>query len=47
MLRMIKLFAYEALVLHELATKRDEELKWIWRNKVQFDIYNSMPILNI
>ena len=33
-LRMIKLFGWESRVKDEIAQKREEELKYIWKRKV-------------
>ena len=33
-LRMIKLFGWEARVTRIIAEKREEELKWIWKKKL-------------
>ena len=39
-MRMIKLFGWEPKIRQRLAEKREEELKWIWRQNV-LDIIND------
>jgi hypothetical protein len=31
---MVKLFGYEHLVEQQIGSKRDDELKWIWKRKL-------------
>ena len=40
-LRMMKLFGWESLVKDEAAKKREEELKWVWRNRL-LEIFNGI-----
>lgn len=41
MIRIIKLFAMERLVTHDISLKREDELKWIWQSKV-YQLFNNL-----
>ncbi|PSR73260.1 hypothetical protein PHLCEN_2v10875 [Hermanssonia centrifuga] len=45
-LRMIKLFGWESRVIDDVSTKREDELRWIFKNKMLrlgIDIINMIP----
>ncbi|EKM51019.1 uncharacterized protein PHACADRAFT_177708 [Phanerochaete carnosa HHB-10118-sp] len=50
-LRMVKLFGWEKRVEEEVAVKREEELKWVWKSTlysfVTFNVNHIIPLLHM